>query len=180
MQKLQGYDEAQAFTGDFESINPGAYICRIRHVIVEQKSYGELLKIGFDIADGEYKGFYQKKYAESQSDKWPGMLYQTSMNEKPQFFKGFITAIEKSNDGFKWNWNEQELVNRVFLGVFGEEEYKNSSGDIKTICKIQQVRSIEQLGKIKPPEIKRLKQEQRQETLSFTAAQVQGGMDLPF
>lgn len=179
MQKLQGYDEATAFTGEFETIKPGAYVCRIRHVTSEEKPYGFLLKIGFDIADGEYKGFYQKKFSESQGDKWPGMYYQTAMHEKPSFFKGFITAIENSNDSFKWDWNEQNLVNRVFLGVFGEEEYKNFSGDIKTVCKIQRVRSIDQLNSVKIPEIKRLKQEE-EITPGFTALQLQGNMEVPF
>ena len=158
MKKYDGYAETQAITGDFEVIEPGAYICRIKNVECNAKPYGELLRIEFDIDEGKHKGFYQKKSGEF--GKWSGMYYQTVMKDNLKFFKGFITSIEKSNQGFVWesHWDEKQLVGKYFGGVFAEEEYMNDKGDVKIACKCVQVRSVEQVreGKIKIPVLKKL------------------------
>ena len=177
-EKYAGYQDVQGVTGDIEVIEPGAYVCRIKKVSVEEKTYGDLLVIEFDIAEGPRAGFYQRKFDAFQ--KWTGVYYQTAMKdpEKMKFFKGFITAIEKSNDGFTWNWNEQELVGKYFAGVFAEEEYRNNEGEIKVSCKCRSVRSMDQLreGKIKIPEIKRLEVE----NTGFVAVGEVSNDELPF
>ena len=37
MEKLKGYDEAQAITGEYEKLNAGGYICKIKSA-KEEKS----------------------------------------------------------------------------------------------------------------------------------------------
>lgn len=162
MRKYDGYEKAEAFTGEYETIEPGGYICKILQVKAEDKDYGTLLRIAFDIAEGERKGYYKRLYErrnESNPDaKWPGMYYQTVKEDDLKYFKGFITAIESSNPGFKWNWNEKELEGKLFGGVFGQEEYLNNKKEVKVSTKCVWVRSIEQIRNgIEPPEIKRLK-----------------------
>lgn len=158
--KVNNWENIVASGGDFETLAPGGYICKILDVIFESKSYGGLLRISFDIAEGENQGFYLKRYKELKASnpeaKWTGMLYQTIINDKPQFFKGFITAIENSNNGYKWNWDEQSLKNLLFGGLFGEEEYYGNDGKVKTSVKCMQVRSVDKIrsNEFKIPEKK--------------------------
>jgi hypothetical protein len=156
MKHYEGYAEAKAITGEFDSMVPGGYICKIKAVTCEDKPYGELLTIEFDIAEGEKKGFYQKQFDETK--KWYGKYYQTIKKDDLRFFKGFITAIEESNSGFKWNWDEKALVGKLFGAIFAEEEYQNDKGEVKVSCKCRQVRSVQAIkeGKFKVPELKKL------------------------
>jgi hypothetical protein len=165
MKKYDGYDQAEAFTGDFEQITLGGHICKILKVTIEDKDYGQLMRIGFDIAEGEDKDFYKRQFnnaVKSNPDaKWRGMYYQTIKEDDLRFFKGFITVLENSNSGFKWDWDEKKLVGKLFGGVFGQEEYLNDKNEIKISTKCVFVRSTDQIRKGVPvPEIKRLKNTQ--------------------
>lgn len=161
MKKYGGYEKAEAYTGDYETLKPGGYICVIKQVVCEEKQYGHLLRISFDISEGDYKDFYKRKYLRNKvmnpEAKWPGMHYQTVKQDKLQYFKGFITSVEKSNLDFKWDWDESKLVGKLFGGIFGEEEFLWRD-DIKTTVRCRFVRSVEQIreGNFKVPDIKRL------------------------
>lgn len=164
MRRYDNYDATKAITGDFETLQPGGYICVIKNVRCEEKPYGELMTIEFDIAEGDKKGFYQKKFMEStdrvgiMNSKWQGKLYQTIKPDDLRFFKGFMTSIENSNQGFKWDWDEKKLEGKLFGGVFDEEEYRNDKGEVKAIVKCRQVRTVQSIreGKYKLPGIKKL------------------------
>ena len=86
------------------------------------------------------------------------MYHQTVRQDDLRYFKGFMTSIEASNPGFKWNWDEKKLAGKLFGGIFGEEEYEKQDGSIGTIVKCRFVRSVDAIreGKFKIPEIKRL------------------------
>lgn len=162
MKRYDGYEKAEAFTGEYETLEPGGYICKILKVVVEEKHYGHLLRIGFDIAEGENKGFYKRQFERRKENnpdvKWLGMYYQTVKEDDLRYFKGFIVTIEKSNPGFVWDWDENKLVGKLFGGVFGEEEYEYN-GEIRTSVKCMWVKTVEQIrnGDFQVPEIKRLK-----------------------
>lgn len=162
MRKYEGYEQAEAFTGEFETLEPGGYICKILKVQAEEKDYGTLLRIGFDIVEGEHEGYYRKRFDQKKqydkTAKWPGMYYQTAKQDNLRYFKGFMTSLEASNPGFKWNWDEKKLVGKLFGGIFGEEEYEKTDGSIGTIVKCRFVRSVDSIreGKFKVPEKKRL------------------------
>lgn len=171
MRKFDGYDKAESFAGEYESLEPGGYICKILQVQAVEpepgtKKYDTLLRIGFDIAEGDKGGYYKRtfdrKKESNPNTKWPGMYYQTIKADDLRYFKGFITAIENSNPGFKWDWDEQKLKGKLFGGVFGEEEYEmeqgKHAGEIGTSVKCMWVRSVEQIrsGNFTVPKIKRL------------------------
>lgn len=109
-----------------------------------------MLVVNFEIAEGEYKGYYMDKYKNSipkidtDSIKWAGKYYLMLEGDKWQErFKGFITSIEESNEGFKWNaevGDEQSLKGKLFGGVFGEEEFVYN-GEIKTNSRLRLIRS---------------------------------------
>lgn len=167
MKKFDGYEKAEAFTGEYEKMEPGGYVCRILQVKAEEsdgtKNYDTLLRIGFDVAEGDkagiYKRMFDRKKAANADAKWPGMYYQTIKADDLRYFKGFITAIEESNPGYKWDWDEQKLKGKLFGGVFGEEEYKGNDGKVHTSIKLQWVRSADKVrnGDYTVPEKKLLK-----------------------
>lgn len=178
MKKYENYDKTEAFDGERERLTPGGYICHILQVRVEEpepgtKNYDTLLKIGFDIAEGEHKDFYrrlhERKKQTNAEAKWPGMYYQTVKQDDLKYFKGFITAIENSNSGYKWDWDEQKLKGKLFGGIFGEEEYKGNDGKVHTSVKLQWVRSVDKVrnGDFTVPEKKLLKSSSASNTQSI-------------
>jgi hypothetical protein len=176
MQRYDNYDATQAFTGDFEELELGGHICRIKSVECTAKPYGELLTIEFDIAEGTQAGYYQRKF--DSLGKWVGKYYQTVKKDDLKFFKGFITAIEKSNPGFKFDFDEKQLVGKLFGGVFGQEEYE-SNGEVKVSTKCVQVRSVEEIRKGVPvPKLKKLKGNNG--SPAFFAVDASDTDDLPF
>lgn len=162
MKKYGDYEQTQAATmGENEKLPVGGHICKILKVTVEDKHYGQLLRIGFDISEGESSGFYDRQYKrkkEFNADaKWPGMYYQTVREEDLRFFKGFMQAIEKSNPNFTWDWDEKKLAGKLFGGVFGEEEYEGMDGQVRASVKCRYVTTVEKIREgVNAPEIKRL------------------------
>jgi hypothetical protein len=164
MKKYNGdWDEVQEF-GDYSSIIPGGYICKIKKVQSEEKPYGTLLRIDFDVVEGEFANYYQKKFdSNTKADKkWPGMTYQTARDEDMRFFKAFIKSIEDSTLGYKWDWDESKLAGKFFGGVFQDEEYLNSAGEVRTFCKLQRITTVNAIreGKFKLLDVKKLKREE--------------------
>ena len=101
-------------------------------------SIKEYLKIGFDIEEGEYKGFYQKKFDNDtrspEERKWSGIWTVFTEGYNPGTtnpkFKGLITSVESSNANFKFDFDEQKLVNKKVGLVFREEEFLGTDGQV--------------------------------------------------
>jgi hypothetical protein len=161
MKQYPGYEQVEAFTGEYEVLEPGGYICKILAIKAEDKDYGQLLRIAYDIAEGEHKDYYKRRFESAKQTnaeaKWQGMYYQTVKPDDLRYFKGFITSVEKSNPGYKWNWDEKSLAGKLFGGVFGQEEYLASDGKVKTSTKCMFIRSIDKIrAGIEAPPIKKL------------------------
>lgn len=161
MKRYDGYEKADVYTSEYEKIELGGHICQIIKVEVEDKNYGSLFRIGFDIVEGPHKGYYKRLHNRKKEfdpkAKWPGMYYQTIKPGEEKYFKGFMVAIEQSNPGFKWDWDESKLNGKLFGGVFGQEEYKANDGSIKLTTKCRWVKSVEQVRNgVEIPEIKKL------------------------
>ena len=62
-------------------------------------------------------------------------------------FKGFITAIEKSNKNYKWNFDEKSLVKKYIGLVIADEEYINQKGAKRVRNYVASVRSVEAIEK---------------------------------
>ena len=160
MRKINDFDKVQENGGGFKRIPDGAYIVGVKKV--EDVSDKEFLRLELDICKGEYKNWYQQQYdADKRETKyWPrdGVLVRSYKEKALPFFKGFITAITKSNPKFEWKWNEQDLKNKVFGVVVGTEEYLKKNGGVGTRPYIDSVHSVEAIenGDYTVPEIKRL------------------------
>lgn len=150
MKKINDFDKVQEVTsGTFPRIPDGAYIVGVKKV--EDVPGKEFLRMELDICKGEYKNFWQKQYDADKRDPkyWPrdGVLVRSYKQQALGFFKGFITAITKSNKNFTWNWNEQDLKNKVFGICIGTEEYQKNNGNIGTRPYIASVHSVDAIEK---------------------------------
>ena len=143
-----------------DNLKAGIYPAQIRKVVdVPDKEY---LEIQFDLVnDKRYANYFAKLKENLKVEEWPNQgIYRASYKETAtKFFKAFITAVQKSNQGYVWNWDYNSLIGKFMVAVFGEEEYE-TNGEVKVGIKIREIRSIEayQKGDIKIPALKKLKQ----------------------
>lgn len=161
IRKPQGYDEAPAFTGEFQQLPKGKYVCIVKQVAVkESKNGNNQFVILYDIAEGEYKGFYQKMFdADKAQDpsgaKWRGVFKQNMEGKGLSWFKGVITSLERSNN-FTFQWdkanNEDTLKGKRFGGIFRRRQYEKDNGDRPIITELFQIRSVAGLAEAEVPE----------------------------
>lgn len=161
--KPNNWDSIQE-PGRFVPLPAGGYIVVINGAELKTSDKGyEYLDLIIDICEGEYKDYYSKDfYAQEGKDKrWRGHYIQgTPKNgEKPaSFFKGMIRAIEESNPGYTWNWDERSLVGRIVGCLFREEEYEKNNGETGVITKAAFVCGADRIrqGDFKVPQRKTL------------------------
>ena len=151
MKPIEGYDLVNE-AGEFKRLPAGIYGVKITKVVdVPEKEY---LEIYCDITKGEYANYFKALVDNGLKDSSKTIRsYKT--NALP-FFKAFITAIEKTNPGFVWDWDEQKLVGKNVMAVFGEEYLKD--GEVKVRTNLVEFRSLDAYkeGKIKVPELKKI------------------------
>ena len=162
--ELYGKTEAKEF-GEFEALELGGH----EIVILDAREYtneqtGNVsLKVCVDIAGKDKQAGYFKKQYDENADiqaKWSagGTRYLSLKDEQIAYLKGFITAIENSNAGFKFDvkgtW--EQLKGKRLAGQFGWEEYTAQDGTTKVATKLTQFRSLDKLNEIKIPSVKLL------------------------
>lgn len=160
MRAINNWENIKENSG-FEKLPVGGYIIKILNVQdVAEKEY---LKVSFDIADGEYKGFFKKQYDEDnrgKDKKWPnaGSFVRSYKSTTESMFKGFVNAVENSNKNFKFDFDEKKLVGKQVGIIVGMEQYLNQKGQVRERTYVSAVRSVDTIkkGDFKVPELKLL------------------------
>ena len=190
MKKWNGYETTEVM-GAKRKLPAGAYKCRIMSAEEKEYGWGSVLLISFDIAEGEYKGFYREQYEKQTKDKkWKG-VYRLSVpkddgTEKDEkvkkAFKTFIYHIESSNTGYKWDWNESSLIGKYFGGIFGEKEYEvdGNSGFYTAIRYTTGIDGLENAQIPKPIMLNRINQDNRTDTANSSTLDWGSDEALPF
>jgi hypothetical protein len=151
--------------GEYESLKLGGHevIIMDARLYTSEQTKNTSLKVSVDISgNDEQKGFFKKQYDENQNadKRWPSgaVKYLSLKTESLGYTKGFITALEKSNNGFKFDTSKgwEQLKGLKCAGVFGLEEYERQDGGVGTTTKLTQFRSLDKLGEIKIPRVKLL------------------------
>lgn len=159
MQPIENYENVEAKNfGEFEKLELGGHVCIINKAYIALSTMQkEMLCLELEISNGKQAGFFKKQFDENtkENKKW-GCIYRQLTRENPEFFKGMITAIENSNPGYKFNWDENTLVGKLVGGVFGLEEYTKQDGTIGTATKCVQLRSIDKIKDCPIPKVKML------------------------
>jgi hypothetical protein len=152
MQKPSDYDSTSAFTGEYETLKAGGYVCKIVQAIDGKSSTGKpMMTILFDITEGDNKDFFKRRFDSAKKTnadaKWKGVFRQLTDGKSTPFFKGVITSIEESNPGYKFNFDENTLKGKLFGGIFGREQYQKNNGEYAWDTKCQNIRSIATIKK---------------------------------
>ena len=122
-----------------------------------QTGKGDYIKIDYDICHGEFKGYYTKQN-EKFGGNWFASFIRSYKESALGMFKHFISCVETSNVGYRWDWNERGLVGKYVGVVLGEEEYEKNSGDIGIRLVVKDIKTTEQIvrGDFEIPDIKKL------------------------
>ena len=134
MKQFNGFDEAKqkAAYSAGERLPVGGYVCEILGVklVPGQNGKSDSLTVQFDITEGEYKEFFKKQYEANTSDnrKYKGTktiwLPTDDGSEKDGWtktaFARWTNALEDSNSGYKWDWDETKWKGKKIGLIFGE------------------------------------------------------------
>lgn len=192
MKPINNFEKVQP-AGSIETIPAGAYVCKIEKCTEEKNKSGSgtHLAVLFDIVEGDYRGFFMADWkSQTREDKfWRGIIRQNIPDEKSdkyemqcRFFKAFVNAIEDSNDGYTWDWDEKKLKGKLIGVVFGEVEKKSQRGTIYTTALANSVCSVDAArnGTVKIPELKRLSGSSAPFTSSTGPVDVAVDDEIPF
>lgn len=152
------------------SSNPlpaGGYVAIIKRAEVINYDWGQVLELSFDIAEGEHKDFFAKQYrSDTREDKkWKGKHRLTIPVEGTQYFESnqrtfnnFIFALEDSNKGYYFDWDETKIKDKIIGVLFRnkEWEWQGKSGWTTECGAITDAQSIKN-GDFKPLADKPLK-----------------------
>lgn len=160
------YDDIQ-LNEEFTPISLGGH----KGVIVNVEEYtsdfsgNTSLKVYVDTAkDDMQPNYFAEQYKnDTRADKkWSNSAIKyVSLKEDEncvRMLKAFLTAVENSNNNFKYNWDKDvtQLKGKKVGLVFALEEYENDKGETKTIAKLNQFRSIDKVDNVKIPKVKLL------------------------
>lgn len=137
MKPVNNWNQVKA-ASDRQQLPKGGYVCRIMNS--EIKTYNgtkgtfERLEISIDVAEGEFKDFYAADYrGQNQEDKkWRGVLRLyvpkddgSDMDEWTKSkLKAATNAVEDSNQGYHWDWNEAGLKGKLVGCLIRNEEWE--------------------------------------------------------
>ena len=179
-------------TSTRETLPAGGYVAKIMDATVINYDWGDVLKVDFDVAEGEHKGFFATDYRNNTNDdkKWRGTYRINIPNESNQYFdsqrksfNNFIACLEETNNGFHWAWDETALKGKGIGVLFRnkEWEYNGSTGWTTECCAVTTAKDIRE-GNFKMPKDKPLKAKAANTGVNSetTFAPVDDDADLPF
>jgi len=165
IKKPEIYDTVEVKEFDFTPITLGGHrgIIKIAEKYTSQISYNTSLKITVDTDKNDKQPNYfseQFKNDTRPEKKWNnGAIKYVSLKDDEncvRMLKSFITSVENSNPGFKYDWNKDvSQLNGKKVGlIFRLEEYNANDGSVKTAAKLTQFRSVDKVDEAKIPKVK--------------------------
>lgn len=185
MKPINGFKEAEPIIGSpVYTLPTGNYKMKIMNAeTMVSKTGREMLKVAFDVAEGEFKDFYLRKFEDAKKNnpdkaKWnnDGIYYIFSDEQNLGRFKGFITCLEESNN-FEWKWEEKELKGLYFAGQTHNEPsmYNGKVYDHNKLVNIYPVSELENLPKLQDKAVK-----QEQDSIGGFGGSVDDESSIPF
>lgn len=172
MQKPAGYDEAKVNMGGGDKLETGGHVLEILKAQETTLKGYNVLEIYFDTHPSDKQPtFYKDKYDSDveqfgkENSRYQGLFNLFLPMGDPEEntykwansrLKGFLTSVEESNAGYKFDWNVSSLRGKKVGGVFGEEEYEYSN-EIRKAVRLRYFCSTESAPTQKIPKVKELK-----------------------
>lgn len=140
IKKFNDYEQTKSY-GSFEQLPKGGYVLQIKGVETRTNQKGDYLFISADIYEGDYIQFFTREYKNQQSEdkKWHcNYLLNIPTDDGSEQdgwtkrrFKTFTEALEDSNAGYHFDWDEQKFKGKLIGGLFNEREYETNDGQIR-------------------------------------------------
>lgn len=171
MKPFGGY-EAKKQGGEREKLPAGGYVAQILNAEELQYDWGSVLLLSFDVAEGDFKAFFRKDFEENTNEdrKWRGTyrlrIPKDDGSDKDAWtkraFGGAMWAIEDSNPGYHWDWNETGLKGRQIGVLFRNQEWEigEKTGWTTACCKLISADDVRE-GRYKMPKDKPLDKPQQ-------------------
>ena len=176
---------------DFELLPPGVYVCKIMAIEEQTSKKGKaMVKISFDIAEGEYKDFYANQYRNSTSEdkhwNYDATFFLTIPYDGCEAYittnwDSFWADVEDSNNGFVFQGDEGSVINKTF-GAQLRNEQDEYNGNIYDHTKFYRSKIAQDVrdGKVKPAKDKLVEQAAAPADSSGFMQIVPDVEDLPF
>lgn len=143
MLKPENFDNVQGY-GQNQPLPAGGYVCKVRnidnHITAEGK---KMWKVMLDIAEGEYKDYFYKKYQNNKQyrpdAKYPnsGIAYVSLYDNtgKPhRALKTFYLALKDSGTEIVWSEDDtvtfRSIQGAIIGSLFGREEYIGNDNNV--------------------------------------------------
>lgn len=154
MQKFNDYDKVKGYS-DAKQLPKDGYVLRIMNAEEKENRNGKYIQISCDIEEGEYKGFFMDdwKSQEREDKKWHCNYLlnepKDDGSEKDGWtkrrFKTVVEALEDSNSGYHWDWDERKWKGKLIGGLFNIREYESQNGEIRQATNLKQLCSVEKI-----------------------------------
>ena len=141
MKKVNYKSEAPATA--YPMLPAGAYVCGIKNVKVEGEEPDQQLVLRLDIIEGEYAGYYTKRYQHdgNGAGKWEAKYKgdfriqipdeRNTKRQHPEWdqraLNNAMWAIETSNPGFHWDGEHEMDLKGKIVGINVREGIYNGS-----------------------------------------------------
>jgi len=133
MKAFNGF-EAKKQGGSREILPVGGYVCEIKSAKEEVFDWGSRLALAIDVVEGEFAGFFKKDFDgnDREDKKWRG-IYRISIPKDDgteqdgwtkRTFGNFIWAVQESNPGYVWNWDEKTLKGKKIGIIYRNREWE--------------------------------------------------------
>jgi hypothetical protein len=144
----------------------GGYVAKIMAAEVKSYDWGDQLIVSFDILEGEHKDHFAKEYRANVNEdkKWKGNYRARIPDESNQYFSSqqrtfnnFIYALEASNPGYHFDWDETKLKGKVIGVLIRDKEwaYEGKTGWTTECCAVTEADAIRK-NEFKTPRAKPL------------------------
>ena len=156
----------------FAPLPAGAYVGKIYGARVEETPSGLRLAIQVDVEEGEHAGYFHRRFNAEQGGRFPakyrgvtrmnipGVSTPTDQAEwQTRAFQNFAFALENSNPGYHWDWDETKLAGlAVGFTVREKEYYIPESGNSGTTTEIAGFWPVEKVraGGVRTPKKREL------------------------
>lgn len=184
--------KAEKATGGNTPLPAGGYVAKIINAKLEEYSWGSVVVVAFDIAEGDHANFFKNQFDNNQNEdkKWKGTYRLIVPDENSQYFESnrrqfnnFIYALEDSNEGYHYDCNEKKFKGLKVGVIFRNKEWEMNgrtgwTTECGTVDTVEAIRN----GTFKPMKDKPLNNKPNTASAPVTSGDLADGEDedLPF
>lgn len=193
IRRFGDYETTKSYS-DVQALPKGGYVLKIMGAEVCSNSVGEYIKVSCDVSEGEYKDFFANDYRgqDGEDKKWRCNyllnIPKDDGTEQDKWtkrrFKTVIEALEESNAGYHFDWDEKKFKGKFIGGLFNLREYETNNGEVREVSNLAQLCKVESIrnNTYKLPADKRLNTNQTaQPSANMGFMNIPDGIDeLPF